>query len=94
MNRDDYTQKYCRLLDQGITQCRASCYLDDLLAEQQSGQEEAQIIISQQQKFYELISPEKTSLDHTFETKKNTSFFYTHLYEFDAQQFVFHPPKA
>ncbi|NJN24854.1 MAG: hypothetical protein HC819_02130 [Cyclobacteriaceae bacterium] len=52
-NRDDYTSQYCIMLDQGITQCRASCYLTNQL---KVGQEEnAQLAPGHQPKSPEVV---------------------------------------
>jgi hypothetical protein len=43
-NRDDYTQKYCINLDAGITQCRASCYLERALNEADKNGSNAELV--------------------------------------------------
>ena len=47
-NQNDYTEKYCQVLDKGITQCRASCYLDNLL--EKKHKEPSEALINSQQK--------------------------------------------
>ena len=94
MNRDIYTQKYCQFLDEGITQCRASCYLDDLLKENQSDEPVAKIGSSSQQKMSELISQEIVIFFNETKLDKHQSFFDSDPYQFDFLQFIFHPPKV
>jgi hypothetical protein len=52
-NRDDYTQNYCVNLDAGITQCRASCYLDKLLEEEKENEGSTQIALTKKLKSVE-----------------------------------------
>ena len=93
MNRDDYTQKYCQYLDEGITQCRASCYLENLLENQKKNKTDATIISSQQHEITELISQEKIPIDSFFTLGKISAFYDTGHYQFDFQKLIFHPPK-
>ena len=94
MNRDDYTQKYCLYLDEGITHCRASCYLENLLENQQKNKTDATIISSQQREITELISQEKIPFESFFILGKTSGFFDTGQYQFDFQKLIFHPPKV
>ncbi|MCK5105388.1 MAG: hypothetical protein KAR17_21340 [Cyclobacteriaceae bacterium] len=93
-NRDDYTQKYCLYLDEGITQCRASCYLENLLKDQHKDKSEAKLISSQQYKMTELISYEKIDFSNLNKLEKHRSFYDSGPYQFDFLHFVFHPPKG
>ena len=93
-NRDDYTQKYCLYLDEGITQCRASCYLENLLKDQHKDKSEAKLISSQQYKMTELISYEKIDFSNLNKLEKHRFFYDSGPYQFDFHHFVFHPPKG
>ena len=94
MNRDDYTQKYCMYIDGEITQCRASCYLENLLENQQKNKADSTIISIQQHKIKELISQEKISFKSFFKLGKISVFYDTGQYQFDFQKLIFHPPKV
>lgn len=93
-NRDDYTQKYCLYLDEGITQCRASCYLENLLEDRQKDKSEAKLISSQQYKMSELISYEKIDFVYLNTLETLHSFYNSGQYQFDFFHFVFHTPKG
>lgn len=93
-NRDDYTQKYCQFLDEGMTQCRASCYLQDLLEEQQNNTSDAKIVSTQKVKIIESTTKEEIavsrSLSGLFQHKK----YLPSRYHFDFYPIIFHPPKV
>ena len=93
-HRDEYTLKYCRFLDEGITQCRASCYLQSQLDSQQKENTESKFIASQQQKKHELNKQEKTSLYDDFDTVEKTTFFYSTWHQYNVIHIIFHPPKV
>ncbi len=93
-NRDDYTQKYCINLDKGITQCRASCYLENLLEDQQNEKSDAKFISSQPYKMIELIGREKTDFSIFSDNEKYRSHYISDQYQFDFFHFIFHPPKG
>lgn len=93
-NRDDYTQKYCLYIDEGITQCRASCYLENLLEDRHNYKSEAKLISSQQYKMSELISYEKIDFIQLNNPENHQSFYNSGQYQFDFLHFVFHPPKV
>ena len=94
MHRDDYTQKYCRFLDEGITQCRASCYLNDLLEEQQKDAHNSAIVTAQQPKTLELFEQNPFSTAISFSIQKQKIYCKPGNYQFDFQNLVFHPPKV
>jgi hypothetical protein len=93
MHRDDYTQKYCVFLDQGISQCRASCYLEKLLDDKKQNREE-NLRSSEREKDQEKISEEDSGPIKVFTELSANSFHYANTYQFDVFQFVFHPPKG
>lgn len=94
MHRDDYTQKYCRFLDEGITQCGASCYLDELLEKQQKDAHDSAIVTAQQPKTLELFEQERAIKKNIFNIQKQKFYYKPGNYQFDFQNLVFHPPKA
>ncbi len=85
---------YCQYIDEGITQCRASCYLENLLEDQQKGKSNAKLISSQQYKMIELISFEKIDFIHLNTLEKYQSIYNFGQYQFNFLHFVFHPPKV
>jgi len=93
-NRDDYTQKYCTALDQGITQCKASCYLYEMLEDSQDEASIAQISHVEKINLAQLTFDESISLslnemlEQTIEEYKSDNYYY------DFHRFVFHPPKV
>jgi len=93
LNRDDYTQKYCRFLDEGITQCRASCYLENLLEEQQSKEPDAKILSIEKYKITELTSQEILELQLISNPGENATPYLSNHYQIDFLYVVFHPPK-
>ena len=93
-NRDDYTQRYCRYLDEGITQCRASCYLENLIENQQENQLDANIITSRKIKIAEFIICSKIEFTTHFNIHKHHSNYIFDQYHFEYLQFIFHPPKV
>jgi hypothetical protein len=93
-NRDDYTQKHCQFIDLGITQCRASCYLDNLLKEKEDKDSDAKIISNQKVKLVEITDGEKINIDQLYSSKAVRSGFIAHQYRYDFLPFIFHPPKA
>jgi len=93
-NREDYTQKYCLLLDEGVTQCRASCYLDNLLEEKKKDPAKTHINSYQKVKIAEITHDEELSL-HTFIGIQNYNAGYPpDGYHFDFHYSIFHPPKS
>jgi len=93
LNRDDYTQKYCQLLDEGITTCRASCHLANLLEEQQNKKSDTKIISVEKVKLTEMTNQELSDLNiwHTFENENIE--IQPNTYHFEYLHIVFHPPK-
>jgi hypothetical protein len=94
MNRDDYTQKYCLYIDEGITQCHASCYLETLLENQQQEESEAKLVASRKYKMTELISYENFDFSYLDKFEKQPSFYNSTQYQFDFSNYIFHPPKV
>jgi hypothetical protein len=94
LNRDDYTQKYCLYIDEGITQCHASCYLETLLENQQQEESEAKLVASRQYKMTELINYENIDLSHLDKFEEQRSFYNSGQYQFDFSNYIFHPPKV
>lgn len=93
-NRNDFTQKYCVNLDKGITQCRASCYLESLLKEERNGDQDSHLAILKKGKSEEKRNDLGAMLmDCTEPDETRFSLFYDN-YLFDFSNFVFHPPKA
>lgn len=93
-NRDDYTQKYCLFLDEGITQCGASCYLDKLLAEKEKEGSDAQIISNQKIKIVELSSSNEQDFSFLSTIQIQQQAYLAGQYHFDFHQLIFHPPKV
>lgn len=93
-NRDDYTQKYCQVLDQGITQCHASCYLEELLKEEHNDSSEAKIISTQKIKVVEISSNQDINFQTLIKFNNHLKEYLSDQYQFDILHFIFHPPKA
>ena len=93
-NRDDYTQKYCQFLDEGVTQCRASCYLDDLLEQQQNKTSSEKITASQEIKISQIANDNFTTLNDVFDFRKKASGDIPERYHFDYLPFIFRPPQT
>jgi len=93
-NRDDYTQKYCQLLDQGITQCRASCYLNNLLEEKQNETAKAKIVSSQKVKIVEIVINEELTISDLSTGLQSPIGYCPSQYQFDFHALIFHPPKV
>jgi hypothetical protein len=92
LKRDFYTQNYCINLDAGITQCRASCYLQSLLEEEQNDND-AEIVVLKKLKSAENLTQNE---DRDFKSDSipivhNTN--YDHNYRLDLATSIFHPPK-
>jgi hypothetical protein len=93
-NRDDYIQNYCVNLDAGITQCRASCYLDKLLEEEKGNSKNAQIALLKKLKSTE-FSQNWIEVEREVEISQNRyTSFYLNFYHFDFTDIIFHPPKS
>jgi len=92
--RDDYTQKYCQFLDEGITQCRASCYLHNLLEEQQNEDAEDKIVSTQKIKIIELIKENEFLIANSSPGFTPLSGYCASQYHFDFNAIIFHPPKG
>jgi hypothetical protein len=93
-NRDDFTQKYCVNLDMGITQCRASCYLEKLMEEDRKN--DYGVFVSMVKKFkttefnnQQLITIKPNERHGIGETTADPAFYF-----FDLAKAVFHPPKS
>ncbi len=93
-NRDDYTQKFCINIDEGITKCRASCYLDNLIEDQQHEKSEAKFISIQQSKMTELISWEIIDFSNFLYLEKHRSKYVSNQHHIDFFNFIFRPPKG
>ena len=93
-NREDYTQKYCQFLDVGITQCRASCYLDDLLEEKNKEPAKAHVNPHQKVKVTEIINDDRISF-YSYAGDQNLIYAYpSGQYHFEFYDPIFHPPKV
>ena len=93
-HRDAYTQKYCRYFDEGITQCRASCYLEQLLEKEQNDQPEAYFVSSQPFKMTEQVKNENFIFGHLYNPAKQQHPYQCILYQSGYAKYIFHPPKA
>ncbi len=93
-NQDDYTQKYCLYIDEGISQCRASCYLEKMLEGHQKDESEAKLISDQQYKMLEFLSYEKMDFLSINTVKNLQPSYIIDPYQYDFPHFVFHPPKV
>jgi hypothetical protein len=93
-NRDDYTQNYCVNLDAGITQCRASCYLDKLLEEEKENEGSTQIALTKKLKSVEY--PQNwNNVESEIEVPQHMhAAFNRNFYHFDFSDIIFHPPKS
>ena len=92
-HRDDYTQKYCRFLDEGITRCRASCYLEYRLKEEQQNTNEAKISSEEPYKITELSNRDIPNLNLLKKTIRHSVTYVADYYRLELPHFVFHPPK-
>jgi len=92
-NRDDYTQKYCINLDAGITQCRASCYLERALNEADKNGSNAELVKTEKIRITEYKVDQLLNPKHTKSLKQVLYLFYENTYKFEFSEFVFHPPK-
>jgi len=93
-NRDDYTQRYCQFLDEGITQCRASCYLDDLLEQRQNETSDTNILSTQKVKIIEFANADEINIHILSNIHDRLNGHKSDQYHYDYHQFIFHPPKA
>ncbi|MCG8309965.1 MAG: hypothetical protein MI975_21395 [Cytophagales bacterium] len=93
-NREDYTQKYCQFLDEGITQCRASCYLDNLLEEQHNKTSSEKITASREIKISQIANDNLATLNDVFGFQKRASCDIPERYHFDYLPFIFRPPQT
>jgi hypothetical protein len=94
LKRDFYTQQYCIKLDAGITQCRASCYLEKKLESKRQTDNDAQIVIVKNNKYLELPFEEKlnSAINSLEQSPKNG--YYQNSYHFQFNHLIFHPPKG
>jgi hypothetical protein len=93
LHRDDYTQRFCERLDEGITTCRASCYLDKLIAEAQKTQNPNKLVVVEKGKSPELIS--QIFIDKQVpQVEITTSETAKELQSQGGVPCVFHPPKS
>ena len=92
MNRDDFTNKYCEFLDQGITQCRASCYLEKIMSHEENGESKSQILPSYKTKVVEIICGEVTNLIPVYVGKETYQQYYSKPYTEEFRSTVFRPP--
>lgn len=93
-NRDDYTLKYCQFLDQGITQCRASCYLGELLDEMQDEEPPTKITLTEKVTLAQLACKENITLTPNDYFQQHVERHNSDNYRCDFRRFIFHPPKA
>ena len=93
-NREDYTQKYCQFIDEGITQCRASCYLNNLLEEKQNETAKAKIVSSQKVKIVEIVIDEEYTISDLSTGLQSPIGYCPSQYHFDFHALIFHPPKV
>ena len=92
-NRDYYTQNFCINLDAGITQCRASCYLESLLEAENQQNSDANLNTFKKFKIEEQTN-KLIECNHTPDLSQFHFFYYRNHYDFDFSDFVFHPPKG
>ncbi len=93
LHRDDYTQRFCVNLDEGITICRASCYLDKLIAEAQKAENPNKLVVVEKGKSPELIC--QNSIEKPILQVESTSRELTRkLQSQGGIHCVFHPPKT
>jgi hypothetical protein len=93
-NRDDFTQKYCINLDKGITQCRASCYLEKLLEEERKNDYGVFVSMVKKLKTTEFDDQQQIAIkpnDRNAPEQTATDPAFSH---FDFTKAVFHPPKS
>ena len=93
-NRDDYTKRYCEFLDQGITQCGASCYLDDLLKTKESKESEAKFVAPRNLKVLEYTLNDELTIKRSFFFTSGSNGYHVNNYRFDHCYPIFHPPKT
>ena len=94
MNRDDFTQKFCVNLDKGISQCRASCYLEKLLDEEQSNNGGVYLSMVEKFKIIEYSNHQRLTVKPDVEQVSDKAIIKPAKYLFDFSRAIFHPPKA
>jgi hypothetical protein len=92
-NRDDYTQKYCINLDAGITQCRASCYLERALNEADKNGSNAELVKTEKIRITEFKVDQLLNFEHGEFLERLHFSLYGNTYKFEFAEFIFHPPK-
>jgi hypothetical protein len=93
-NRDDFTQKYCVNLDKGITQCRASCYLEKLLEEDKKNDYGVFVSMVKNLKTTEYNNQQRIAVKPNDMHVSEQTAIYPAFYSFDFTRTVFHPPKS
>lgn len=91
--RDYYTQNFCVNLDAGITQCRASCFLEKKLASERDDSSNPEIALVKTSKSVELSFQEMYSNLADQKDKSETGFL-EDSYNFEYSYKIFHPPKS
>ena len=92
--RDYYTQNYCINLDAGITQCRASCFLENKMAMEREESSNSEIAVSKTSKSVECPSKELQTLFLGLKDISIEMEYPEDLYKFEFAHQVFHPPKG
>jgi len=93
-NRDYYTQTYCVNLEAGITQCRASCYLQNLLEKEEQQDTKFHLTPVKKIESSECTNNIAGSLDYEKQPEQSNSIIYYQIYHSDYADGVFHPPKG
>jgi hypothetical protein len=91
--RDDYTLRFCEKLDEGITTCRASCYLDKLIAESQKADNPHKLAVVEKVKSPELVCHIPTE-KRILQTTATGSETVRELRSQGGIACIFHPPKS
>ena len=90
----DFNQEFLHFLDQQISQCHASDYVDEVLQQRDDKGSNAKIFITQKVKLVELVSTEKISLEANAHFITQDKSCISDPYQYDYHKLIFHPPKG
>jgi hypothetical protein len=93
-DKHDFNQEFLHFLDQQISQCHASDYVDEVLQQRDDKGSNAKIIITQKVKLVEFASTEKISLEANAHFINQDKSCISDPYQYDYLKLIFHPPKG
>ena len=93
-HRDDYTQQYCKFLDEGMTMCRASCYLSEQLQPTQEGEREATIKALPKIKTAQIEHKASVKMAYPTTSLREFSIRIEDFYQYEEVFEFFRPPKG